>query len=138
MEDASTWITPLALLPGVALLVMSTAMRFGQLHEELHRREGDTMHVHGDSEHLFRRARMLRNALVALYASSAFLAVSGLLGGMATLTHAAAMAPVLGLSALAVGCLAFAAVTLIRESLLLMNVIEEHRHALSQAAHADE
>ncbi|MEM6293258.1 MAG: DUF2721 domain-containing protein [Myxococcota bacterium] len=131
MEDASYWITPLALLPGVALLVMSTAMRFGQLHDELHRREGGAGHAHGNAEHLFRRARMLRNALVSLYASAALLAISGLLGGMATLTHAAAMVPVLGLSALAVGCLAFAAVTLIRESLLLMNVIEEHRHALA-------
>ncbi len=130
MDGATYWITPLALLPGVALLVMSTAIRFGQLHEELHRRESGGSSIHRSSEHLLRRARMFRNALVALYSSAALLAVSGMIGGLAEIWMEHAVAPVLVISALAVGCLTYASVTLIRESILLLDVIEEHRHAL--------
>ncbi len=36
MDDAGYWLTPLLLFPGAALLVLSTAQRYGQLHEELH------------------------------------------------------------------------------------------------------
>lgn len=132
MEGATYWITPLALLPGVALLVMSTAIRFGQLHEELHRRVHDDVHGHGSAGHLFVRARLLRNALVSLYASAALLALSGMVGGIAELWMEHAAAVVLSLAALAVGCLAYASVTLIRESLRLSQVIEDHRAAIER------
>ena len=139
MHEASTWITPLALLPGVGLLVMSTGLRFGQLHEEIHRRERDVDdmrgHLHG-IDHLIRRALLFRNALIALYTSAVLLAVSGLIGGVASLSMTSAASVVIGMSAVAVACLAYAAVTLIRESLLLTQVIEEHR--THDARHADD
>ena len=34
--DAGAWLTPLVLLPGVAMLVMSTSARYGQIHQEFH------------------------------------------------------------------------------------------------------
>lgn len=131
MGEASYWITPLALLPGVALLVMSTAIRFGQLHEEMHRRQS---HPHGSGDHLFRRARLLRNALVALYGSAGLLAIAGLVGGVAELWMERAAAPVLSIAALAVACVAYAAVTLIRESILLGEIITEHQDNAGQEA----
>lgn len=36
MANTEIWITPLLLLPGVALLIVSTAARFGQLQDEFH------------------------------------------------------------------------------------------------------
>lgn len=43
MIDSSTWITPLLLMPGVALLILSTAVRYNRLHDEVH--ETDEHHV---------------------------------------------------------------------------------------------
>lgn len=134
MDGATYWITPLALLPGVALLVMSTAIRFGQLHEELHRRVHDSDHALGAAGHLFVRARLLRNALVSLYASAALLALSGMVGGVAEIWMEHAAAVVLGVTALAVACVAYASITLIRESLQLSQVIEDHRASLERDA----
>lgn len=132
MDEAGVWITPLALLPGVALLVMSTAIRFGQVHEEMHRHlSSDHGDRHDEPSHLVSRATLFRNALVALYISIAILAAAGLVGGVARLWMANAEAPVLILTAAAVGCLAYAAITLIRESTLLMRVIEAHGKELS-------
>ncbi|MGB5364820.1 MAG: hypothetical protein WBN14_01035 [Polyangiales bacterium] len=37
MDAELLWVAPLLLLPGVGLLVMSTAARFGQIHEEIER-----------------------------------------------------------------------------------------------------
>ena len=37
MESESVWLTPLILLPGVALLIISTSARYGQVHSEIHR-----------------------------------------------------------------------------------------------------
>ncbi len=34
--DTVAWLTPLVLLPGVALLVLSTSARYGQIHQEFH------------------------------------------------------------------------------------------------------
>jgi len=36
MQNVEIWLTPLLLLPGVALLIMSTSARYGQIHAELH------------------------------------------------------------------------------------------------------
>jgi len=83
------------------------------------------------------RAGMFRNALVALYASVAILAVASLVGGMAALWMAQAAVPVVALTAAAVGCLAYAAVTLIRESTLLMRVIEGHGRAMRRRHASD-
>ena len=37
MIATEVWLTPLLLLPGVALLIVSTSHRFAQLHSEFHR-----------------------------------------------------------------------------------------------------
>ena len=39
MEDTGIWAAPLLLLSAVGLLVLSTSARFGQVHEEFHRRQ---------------------------------------------------------------------------------------------------
>jgi len=135
MESASLWITPLVLMPGVGLLVMSTAIRFGQVHEEMHRHAASGSHGAGHAESLLVRATMLRNALVALYSAVALLAVAGLVGGLGQIWMAESATPVLVLTAAGVSCLAYAAVTLIRESIRLVQVIEAHRDEL---AHHDD
>lgn len=43
MIDSRPWITPLLLMPGVALLILSTAVRYNRLHDEVH--EAEKRHV---------------------------------------------------------------------------------------------
>ena len=46
MNAESLWISPLLLLPGVALLVLSAANRFGQLHDEFRRQQDNPFKYH--------------------------------------------------------------------------------------------
>lgn len=129
MNTDSLWIGPLLLLPGVALLVLSTSTRFGQLHDEFHRRQegGDEPSL----RLLRRRARLFRSALVSLYVSVALLAAASVVGtiGNHGASSSAWIGPVSwlaqGMTVLAVISVAHAAVQLIRESSILLSVLED-------------
>ncbi|MDX1548206.1 MAG: DUF2721 domain-containing protein [Rhodothermales bacterium] len=130
MDEMNLWLTPLILLPGVALLIISTSGRFNRLHDEvhaqLHRRHGTGAHV---AAHLTRRARLFRDALVALYICVGMFSLASFLGMMAALWAAETSAwIVLGITAGGILCLTFAAFQLIRESILSLRVIEDHHH----------
>lgn len=67
----------LLLLPGVALLIMSTSIRYARLHDELHH----VVHAHNRDviEGLLIRARWFRDALIELYVCCSLLAAAGLI-----------------------------------------------------------
>ena len=123
MEEMVAWAGPLLLIPGVALLIISTSARFGQLHAELHRQlaagnDGSVMHLR-------RRAGLLHTALVSLYASVGILAFASLFGAVfrrwfPSLTYIPETIMFLG-----VCTITFAAIQLIRESRLLITVIDD-------------
>jgi hypothetical protein len=71
MQNAEIWSTLLLLLPGVALLIMSTSARYGQIHTELHRLlEKPRGGLKIASARLFaKRSTLFRNALVSQYLS---------------------------------------------------------------------
>jgi hypothetical protein len=70
MLETELWLTPLILLPGVALLIMSTSARFGQIHAEFHHLLDHTdAHAEILSRHLVLRSALYRNALISLHAS---------------------------------------------------------------------
>ena len=121
MESTGLWAAPLLLIPGVGLLLLSTSVRFGQLHQELLRqlREKHSRAV----RHLRQRARLIHSAMVSLYVSIAVLAFSSLLG-----TLAARWFPTLKwipevMTFVGVAIISYAAIQLIRESRLLITVI---------------
>ncbi|MEN0063154.1 MAG: DUF2721 domain-containing protein [Myxococcota bacterium] len=114
-----SWATPLLVLPGVGLLVMSTSARFARLHDELHHH----MHVLNCSpetlERLLLRGRLFRNTLLALYGAAALLATSGLAGGL-SLPEALSSA----LLGLGVSLMVVASLTLMRETTISLDIIE--------------
>ncbi len=126
MSADTLWAAPLLLLPGVALMVLSTSTRFGLLHDEFHR-----VLETGRSKRLPRlrhRARLMRMALVGLYISVALLAIASVVGTIAN-TLGSNVEPTLhlfalGLTVLGVVMGAVAAAQLIRESTILLSVIE--------------
>ncbi len=76
--ETGTWLTPLVLLPGVAMLIMSTSARYGQIHQEFHRLVSErSSRYDPDTKSLMHRATLFRNALVGLYASVTALALGG-------------------------------------------------------------
>lgn len=126
MEEIS-WIMPLLLLPGVALLLMSTSIRFGQIHDEIH-------HIL-DEEHkpevifaarLEKRSLLFRNALVSLYISVAAFAVGSMSGAVLSMFDGPDEWAVISFACIGIAMLLFAAVELIRESVLSLKVIQKH------------
>ena len=83
MPNSTPWLIPILLLPGVALLVMSTAVRFGQIHDELHHMlEIDEAVTLVFWQHLSRRTMLFRNALVSLYLSIGAFVMGSLVGAL--------------------------------------------------------
>ena len=128
MESAELWLTPLLLVPGVALLVMSTSNRFAHVHSEIHdlanhKHEKDIGNL---ARSLDKRSVIFNNALISLYLSITFLALAGLIGGLAVIWMGNIFYVVVGLSCLGILCLVFASLQLIRESMLTLEVIKQH------------
>ena len=127
MTTTVSWILPLVLLPGVALLIMSTSVRYGQIHSELHHilesQEAVSTMFH---DHLLRRATFFRNALVALYVSVAVFAIGSISGAIAELLQGPGNWLVIIFTCIGILCLIGAAVELIRESILSLQVIDHH------------
>jgi threonine/homoserine/homoserine lactone efflux protein len=132
MDESGLWLTPLVLLPGVALLVLSTSVRYGRIHEEFHHlleSIDDSARVEG--EQLWRRAALFRGALVGLYVSVCTLALGSMLGGLASLWLNESAWIVQVLTILGVLALVYSSVQLIRESILSLEVFRGHLRKLA-------
>lgn len=132
MFSTEVWLTPLILLPGVGLMIMSTSARFGQIQTEFHR-----LLDHPDaqakivSRHLVFRSKLFRDALVALYASVGLFALGSLLGGVINLWKPEFLWFASGgLTIIGIGCIVFAAVQLVRESAICLQVVRDHHNKL--------
>lgn len=142
--STSLWLTPLILLPGVAMLVLSTSIRLNRLHDEVH----DLLHGrHRVSrvalDHLRRRTGLFHRALVALYVCIGLFALASLLGMLGVAQGVGdrlGRVLVFGVTALGVGCLCYAALELVRESYLAKEIIDEHweRVSLGETAPSDD
>lgn len=127
MDQMSLWLSPLLLLPGVGLLVQSTAQRFARLHEELHHLSVHNFAGAKDiAGPLYKRALLFRNAMSALYSSIAFLALAGLPGGIADYFQLKIEIPIILFACLAIILLFYSSILLIRESRLSITIIREH------------
>lgn len=139
MFTTEVWLTPLILLPGVTLLIVSTSARFGQLHTEFHRLlDHPDAHAKILSRHLLRRSRLFRDALVALYASVGLFALGSLLGGVINLWRPESLWVVGGATMIGIGCIVYAAVQLVREALVCLQVVVDHTEQLQNATDAKE
>ncbi len=127
METIGFWLSPLLLLPGAALLILSTAIRLNRLHDEVHHQ---TEHEHSHSketiDHLLKRAKYFRNALVFLYSSISIFAVAGIIGGLTSGWDEISTVLTIGLTIIGIICITTAAVILIKESSLALKIIELH------------
>lgn len=127
MNATEFWLTPLILLPGVALLIGSTSARFGQVHTEFHHLlDHPDAHARILSRNLLQRSGLFRDALASLYVSVGLFSLGSLLGGVVNLWRPSSLWFVGGLIIIGIGCVVFASIQLVRESLLCLKVIQEH------------
>ena len=133
MGELNAWIQPLLLLPGVGLLILGTAQRSNQLNSEYHFLTDSAPAGRAEVVRtLLKRASLFRNALVSLYGAAALLALSALAGSV-TLKIDPDVGQVVGLvlGAFAVAGIVFAAVELMRESVISSHMIKERCAQLS-------
>jgi len=121
------WAAPLLLLPGVALLIMSTSVRYTRLHDEIHHLTRDDCDRCGLGT-LFYRARLFHRARVSLYVRVALFALSSLVGGLLTLVAEPALVPVFAVTCAGITALVPASVFLILESIHALDVIRDLVH----------
>lgn len=137
MFASEVWLTPLVLLPGVALLIVSTSARFGQIQTEIHRLlDRPDAHAKILARNLLNRSALFRDALIALYASVGLFAFGSLLGGVVNLWRPESLWVVGGATMIGIGCIVFAAVQLMREALSCLQVVVDQTERL-QAEQSD-
>ena len=104
-QTLGSWVAPLLMIPGMALLAISTANRYSQLLLFLVTHPSDSV--------LSRQLPLLRFALIALYAGIAVDALGGLLGGLLAFDSAISRMLIIVLSCVGVACLVVASIALI-------------------------
>ena len=127
MPDAVSWATPLLVLPGVGLLLVSTSARYEAIHTEIHQLLDDpSEQAIGCTLHVVHRARILRLAMLSLYVSASLLAASGLIAALTVGFLGAVHWASWVLLVAGVSCVLIAVVTLTREAGISLAVVEAH------------
>jgi len=131
MQQVS-WLMPVAMLPGIGLLILSTAARYGQIHGEIHH-----LFVHpnlskGFLIHLKNRATLFRNALVGLYIGVGFLLLGSVAGAIVEILgfNEASGWVTVSFSFLCILTVLRSVLTLIRESRLSLEAVVHDLEAL--------
>lgn len=137
MDDTSLWVSPVVLVSGVGLLILSTSARYGQIHAELReliRAAHGESGFGGDSldqlyKHLRTRTRLLLSALFGLYLSVGFLITGSLVGVLSALWSFSHI-PVIVFTCAGIVSVVYAALQLIRESRLFMHTVDICVHSV--------
>ncbi|NOX18975.1 MAG: DUF2721 domain-containing protein [Chlorobi bacterium] len=126
MNNIELWLTPLLLLPGVALLILSTSSRYERIHDEIHHLEHSKEEEKEIASNLFYRAKLFKNALNNLYISVALFSTAGLLGGIVSVWTPDYHWVVTILSGVGILTLLISAALLIIESRMSLEIIKLH------------
>ncbi len=126
MHDNTIWLIPLSLIPGIAILIVSTSLKYNQARKEIFKLITEKK----DSE---RKSRMInnlkrhlyfRNAFISFYISIVFLVLASLIGTLADkITNLKLLTMIL--ICLAALCVVYSAIQLILESLIATRVVKE-------------
>jgi len=127
MTNSELWLMPLILLPGIALLILSTSTRYSRIHDEIHHlidSKGNNQKSSGKK--LFQRAVLFRNSLILLYFSVVVFAVTAFTGGvMSTLNFHNNLFLIL-LFLIGIISLIIASIFLMKEAFLSLEIIRKH------------
>lgn len=130
MNDAATWMMPFTFIPGIGLLILSTANRFHHVNtliRGLPKEQAGSKYL----KKLMRRSRYFHNALTSQYFAMACFAVAALVGnlsqnwleGISFFVHAGSVLTTAG-----VASVVFSAWQLVRESALSFRMIRSQEY----------
>lgn len=136
MDTLANFLQPLVLIPAVALVILSTTGRFGQLEGQLRQIDSNMLDVPGELiGHLQGRAALFRNALFSFYVAIAILMVCALTSVFMIWLEVEIMGIALILTGLAVAFMLGGIVALIVEVRLSTELFHfRSQHVLSQRA----
>ena len=139
MQELAAWVTPLLILPGVGLLLVSTSARYEAIHVEIHAllEEGGEQAA-ACAAHVVRRGRLFRDAMVALYLSAAAFGTAGLVGAVSQWLGGGVHASAWLLSLLALLSLILATLQLVRESAVSLHIVRTHANELLHSRTPDQ
>ncbi len=126
MQDHTLWLIPLTLIPGIAILLVSTSLRNNQARSEILKLIAEKKDSERKSRTIDNLKRQLyfRNAFISFYISIVFLVLASILGTLPnTITNLNLLTMIL--ICLAALCLVYASIQLISESLIATRVIKE-------------
>ena len=126
MQDHTLWLIPLTLIPGIAILIISTSLRNNQARSEILKLIAEKKDSERKSRTIDNLKRQLyfRNAFISFYISIVFLVLASILGTLPnTITNLNLLTMIL--ICLAALCLVYASIQLISESLIATRVIKE-------------
>lgn len=126
MQDHTLWLIPLTLIPGIAILLVSTSLRNNQARSEILKLIAEKKDSERKSRTIDNLKRQLyfRNAFISFYISIVFLVLASILGTLPnTITNLNLLTMIL--ICLAALCLVYASIQLISESLIATRLIKE-------------
>ena len=126
MQDHTLWLIPLTLIPGIAILIISTSLRNNQARSEILKLIAEKKDSERKSRTIDNLKRQLyfRNAFISFYISIVFLVLASILGTLPnTITNLNLLTMIL--ICLAALCLVYASIQVISESLIATRVIKE-------------
>ena len=131
MEPFDTWILPFTFIPGVGMLVLSTANRFHFVNVLIREMtSGEHEFCEKSIQILLKRSRHFQRALVSFYLSICLFAISALIGSINAnwlLQDGAQSAYITDITiTLGVASLIYGAVRLVSESLLAFHMVSNH------------
>lgn len=126
MHDNTIWLIPLSLIPGIAILIVSTSLKYNQARKEILKlitEKKDSERKSRMINHL-KRHLYFRNAFISFYISIVFLVLASLIGTLADkITNLNLLTMIL--ICLAALCVVYSAIQLILESLIATRVVKE-------------
>lgn len=126
MQDNTLWLIPLTLIPGIAILIVSTSLRNNQARSEILKLIAEKKDSERKSRTIDNLKRQLyfRNAFISFYISIVFLVLASIIGTLPDkITNLNLLTMIL--ICLAALCLVYASIQLISESLIATRVIKE-------------
>ena len=126
MHDNTILLIPLSLIPGIAILIVSTSLKYNQARKEIFKlitEKKDSERKSRMINHL-KRHLYFRNAFISFYISIVFLVLASLIGTLADkITNLNLLTMIL--ICLAALCVVYSAIQLILESLIATRVVKE-------------
>ena len=83
METMTTWILPFTFIPGVGMLILSTANRYYQVKNRIREAlQEKSEEAKAEVQRLLRRAKLFHRAITSLYLSIGCFALAALMGNI--------------------------------------------------------